>query len=127
MLLVGLPLLGAGVDEAFGPGVGVAFAVCAVCGAAAAAAVSGRAGWWWVLPAVPPVVLAATAAAELAGNPAAYPGWKETGTGAVRWAVNGFPVMVAALAAAGAVVLVRLRRAAVRRAAGRRAEGARRG
>ncbi|GAA2129399.1 hypothetical protein GCM10009760_00590 [Kitasatospora kazusensis] len=110
VLLIGLPLLGAGVDEAFGPGVGLLFAVCAVLGCAGAAALVGRAGWWWVVPAGPPVVLAATAVAELLANAGKYRDARSVATGAARWTITGFPVMVVALGAALAVVLVRIGR-----------------
>ncbi|AUG77975.1 hypothetical protein CFP65_3171 [Kitasatospora sp. MMS16-BH015] len=127
LLLVGLPLLGATVDEASGPGVGGVFAVTTVLGTGAATALVSRAGWWWVVPAVPPLVLGLSALAEVLGDGEKYQDAKALGAGAVGWAVRGFPVMLAALATALLVALVRLRRAAVRRSADRRAEGARRG
>ncbi|MDH6131891.1 hypothetical protein P3T37_001265 [Kitasatospora sp. MAA4] len=110
LLLLGLPLLGAFVDEAIAPGLGVVFAICAVLGPVAAAALSSRAGWWWVLTAPGPVVLASTAVAELFGNSAKYQGSKALATGAAGWAINGFPVMLAAVGAALVVVLVRIAR-----------------
>lgn len=110
LLLIGLPLIGAGVDEMIGPGVGLVFTVCAALGTAAAAALVSRAGWWWVLSAAPPVVLATTAAAELVANSAKYRGSKALATGAARWTINGFPVMLAALGAALVVVLARIAR-----------------
>ncbi len=118
MLLIGLPLLGAGVDEAFGPGVGLVFAVCAVLGCGASAALVGRSGWWWVVPAGPPVVLAVTAVAELVGNSGRYRNAGALATGAARWTISGFPVMVVALGAALTVVLVRVGRERLGRAKG---------
>ncbi|MDH6113255.1 hypothetical protein P3T36_001860 [Kitasatospora sp. MAP12-15] len=110
LLSLGLPLVGAFVDEAISPGLGVVFAACAVLGPVAAAALSSRAGWWWVLTAPGPVVLASTAVAELFGNSAKYQGSKALATGAARWAISGFPVMAAAVGAALVVVLVRIAR-----------------
>ncbi|MDH6576756.1 DUF6542 domain-containing protein [Kitasatospora sp. MAP5-34] len=110
VLLIGLPLLGAGADEAFGPGVGLFFAVCAVLGCGGSAALVGRGGWWWVVPAGPPVVLAVTAVAELLANPGKYRNVRSLATGAAHWTITGFPVMIVALAAALTVVLVRIGR-----------------
>ncbi|MFI9271443.1 DUF6542 domain-containing protein [Kitasatospora sp. NPDC052896] len=110
LLLLGLPLVGALVDEAVAPGLGLIFDSCAVLGTAGAAALAERSGWWWVLPASPTVVLATTAAAELLGDSAKYQGSKALATGAARWTINDFPVMLAALGAALLVVLVRIAR-----------------
>ncbi|MFE9421720.1 DUF6542 domain-containing protein [Kitasatospora sp. NPDC006697] len=109
-LFLGIPALGALVDEAIAPGLGLLFAGSAVLGTASATALASRAGWWWVLPACPIVVLAVTAAAELLGDGAKYRGGNSLLAGAIRWAVNGFPVMLAALAVAALVVLVRILR-----------------
>ncbi|GAA1979970.1 DUF6542 domain-containing protein [Kitasatospora viridis] len=108
LLLVGLPVAGALVDEAIGPGLGLIFGGSVVVGTAAATALASRAGWWWVLPACPTLVLALSAAAELLGDPHRYRGTKGLATGAIRWGVDGFPVMLAALGAAAVVVLVRI-------------------
>jgi hypothetical protein len=109
LLLLGVPLVGALVDEAIAPGLSLIFDSCAVAGTAAATALAGRAGWWWVLPSSPPVVLGVTAGAELLGDAAKYQGSKALAAGAARWSVNGFPVMLAALGAA-VVVLIRISR-----------------
>ncbi|GAA2143536.1 hypothetical protein GCM10009760_30060 [Kitasatospora kazusensis] len=109
LFAVGLPLLGAAVDEAVGSGIGTAFAVCAVLGSALAALVSGRPGWWWVATAPPVVVLGVTAGAELLVHGSKYQG-KALATGAAGWAIHGFPVMAAAVAAALLVVLIRIAR-----------------
>ncbi|MFG3225903.1 DUF6542 domain-containing protein [Kitasatospora sp. NPDC048194] len=112
MAAVGLPLVGAVVDELSGPGMGIAFAVCAVLGTALAAGLSTRRGWWWVLAASPPVVLGVTAVAELAADGAKYRG-SGLATGSAKWVVNGFPVM--AQAAAAALLVIAVRAAADRR------------
>ncbi|GAB7181381.1 hypothetical protein ATKI12_1212 [Kitasatospora sp. Ki12] len=106
-LALGLPLAGAAVDEVSGPGMGLAFAVCAVLGTGLAAALSSRNGWWWVLATSPLVVLGATAAVELAAHRDRYQG-KALATGGAKWVVHGFPVMAEAAAAALLVIVVRL-------------------
>ncbi|MFJ9692826.1 DUF6542 domain-containing protein [Kitasatospora sp. NPDC101183] len=106
LLALGLPLVGAGIDEASGPGVGWAFALCAVLGTGAAAAVCTRRGWWWVLACSPVVVLGVTAVVELLANRDKYQG-KALATGAAKWLVHGFPVMAQAATAAVLVIAVR--------------------
>ncbi|MFE9428421.1 DUF6542 domain-containing protein [Kitasatospora sp. NPDC006697] len=103
-----LPVLGALLDELRGVAPGGVFALLTVLGAVGAAWLATRAGWWWVLTAVAPVVLASTACAELLGRRDAYPDDKALAAGAAKWAVHGFPVMAAALLAAGAAVALRV-------------------
>ncbi|MDH6576903.1 DUF6542 domain-containing protein [Kitasatospora sp. MAP5-34] len=107
LFAVGLPLLGAAVDETIGSGIGMVFAVCAVLGTALAALVSSRPGWWWVVTAPPIIVLALTAGAEMVVHGAKYQG-KALATGAAGWAIHGFPVMAATVGAALLVVLIRI-------------------
>ncbi|MBV2152386.1 DUF6542 domain-containing protein [Kitasatospora sp. SUK 42] len=104
---VGLPLVGAGIDELSGSGMGLAFAVCAVLGTGLAAALSTRSGWWWVVAASPLVVLGITAVAELVANSDLYQG-NRLATGSAKWVVHGFPVMAQAAAAALLVIVVRV-------------------
>ncbi|MFJ2191504.1 DUF6542 domain-containing protein [Kitasatospora sp. NPDC087861] len=106
-LAVGLPAVGAGIDELSGPGMGLAFAVGAVFGTGLSAALSSRNGWWWVVAASPLLVLGVTAGAELLANGDAYQG-KSLATGSAKWVVHGFPVMAAAAAVAALVIVVRL-------------------
>lgn len=110
LLALGLPLVGALVDEVVNSSLGVIFAVLTVVGTAGAAMLSRRSGWWWVLPAPPPVVLGYTAAAELLANSEKYKGSKALAVGAGKWAIHGFPVMAAAMMAALIVILVRVAR-----------------
>lgn len=107
MVAVGLPLVGAVIDELSGPGMGLAFAVCAVLGTGLAAVLSTHRGWWWVLAASPVIVLGVTAVAELAANGDKYQG-KALATGGAKWVVHGFPVMAQAAAAALLVIVVRV-------------------
>ncbi|WP_157882259.1 DUF6542 domain-containing protein [Streptomyces rubellomurinus] len=107
VVAVGLPLIGAAVDELSGPGMGWVFAVCAVLGTGLAAALCTRSGWWWVLAASPVVVLAVTAGAELLANSEKYHG-TALATGSTKWVVYGFPVMAKAAAAALLVIVVRV-------------------
>ncbi|WP_348534104.1 DUF6542 domain-containing protein [Kitasatospora sp. MAA19] len=106
-LAVGLPAVGAGIDELSGPGMGLAFAVGAVFGTGLSAALSSRNGWWWVVASSPLLVLGVTAGAELLANGDAYQG-KSLATGSAKWVVHGFPVMAAAAAVAALVIVVRL-------------------
>ncbi|MFI9275364.1 DUF6542 domain-containing protein [Kitasatospora sp. NPDC052896] len=110
LLAVGLPLLGALADELTGSTPGWIFGVLTVLGTAGAALLSGRDGWWWVLTAPPPVVLLCTAVTELLAHSSKYRSSEALATGAARWAIHGFPVMVAAVLAAAAAVLVRVAR-----------------
>ncbi|MBO1415959.1 DUF6542 domain-containing protein [Streptomyces sp. FH025] len=107
LVAVGLPLVGAGIDELSGSGMGLAFAVCAVLGTGLAAALSTRVGWWWIVAASPLVVLGVTAVAELAANGDQYHG-NRLATGSAKWVVHGFPVMAQAAAAALLVIVVRV-------------------
>lgn len=107
MAAVGLPLVGAVIDELSGPGMGAAFNACAVLGIGLAAALSTRRGWWWVVAASPLVVLGVTAVVEFAGDSERYQGSK-LATGSAKWVVNGFPVMAQAAAAALLVIVVRV-------------------
>jgi hypothetical protein len=106
---VGLPVFGALADELRGsPPAGI-FAVLTVLGAGSAAWLASRAGWWWVISAIAPVVLGTTAGVELLARPDRYADTQALATGAAKWAVHGFPVMVTALAAAGTAIGLRLR------------------
>ncbi|MFE5583298.1 DUF6542 domain-containing protein [Kitasatospora sp. NPDC056531] len=107
MAAVALPLVGAVIDELSGPGMGIAFDVCAVLGMGLAAALSTRRGWWWVVAASPLVVLGVTAVVEFAADSEKYQGSK-LATGSAKWVVNGFPVMAQAVAAALLVIVVRV-------------------
>jgi hypothetical protein len=109
LFALGLPVLGAAVDELVGSGIGLVFAVCTVLGTALAALVSSRPGWWWVTTAPPIVVLAATAGAEMLVHGDKYQG-KALATGAAGWAIHGFPVMASAVGAALLVVVIRIAR-----------------
>ncbi|MER7754757.1 DUF6542 domain-containing protein [Kitasatospora sp. NPDC097643] len=106
-LAVGLPVVGAAVDELSGPGMGLAFALGAVLGTALAAALSTRHGWWWVLTASPLLVLGVTAGAELLADGDAYRG-KGLATGSAKWVVHGFPVMATAAGTAALVIVARV-------------------
>ncbi|MDH6137009.1 hypothetical protein P3T37_006440 [Kitasatospora sp. MAA4] len=117
LLVLVLPLVGALLDQLFGSGPGWTFGVLTVLGTAAAAWLSSRAGWWWVVTAPPPVVLVVTAATQLLADSSKYQDGKALATDAARWAIHGFPVMASAVAAAVAVVSVRV----VRESGGRRA------
>ncbi|MDH6119773.1 hypothetical protein ABH930_004534 [Kitasatospora sp. GAS204A] len=108
LLLLGLPLIGVCVDEATGPGLGMAFTFSTALGAACAAAMANRSDWWWVMPVTPTVVLAASALGTALSDPAGYQNSKALAVSALRWSVTGFPVMVMALSCAAAVVVVRL-------------------
>ncbi|MFI6156040.1 DUF6542 domain-containing protein [Kitasatospora sp. NPDC051170] len=107
VLAVGLPLIGAAVDEASGPGMGAAFLICSVLGTALAAGLSTRNGWWWVLTGSPLVVLGVEAGVELLVNPDKYEG-SHLATGSAKWLVQGFPVMALAATAAVLVIAVRM-------------------
>ncbi|MFD8786552.1 DUF6542 domain-containing protein [Kitasatospora sp. NPDC059599] len=103
---VGLPVLGGVADELGGPGVGPLFAVASVLGTGAAAAVCSRAGRWRVVTAAPVVVLLVASGVEYAARPDRYRGGN-LGTGALRWVVEAFPVMAAAVGLALAVAVGR--------------------
>ncbi|MFJ9457049.1 DUF6542 domain-containing protein [Kitasatospora sp. NPDC101447] len=103
---VGLPVLGAVADESGGPGVGLLFAAGSVLGTGVAAALCSRPGRWWVVTAAPVVVLLAAAGVEFAAHPDKYRG-RNLGTGTLRWVVEAFPVMAAAVGVALAVVVGR--------------------
>ncbi|MCX4746582.1 hypothetical protein OG455_13795 [Kitasatospora sp. NBC_01287] len=105
---LGLPVVGAFSDELLGSAPGGVFTALTVLGTAAAAWLATRAGWWWVLTGVAPVVLASIAGAELLADRGGYGNAKALATGAAKWAVRGFPVMAAALAAALLVIVLRI-------------------
>ncbi|GAA0401454.1 hypothetical protein [Streptomyces luteireticuli] len=95
------PALGACADVARGTGPGWGVAVGAVAGALwATLLATARGGLGWVVPAPPLVVAAATVATSLP------PGDSPLATEAVRWALDGFPVMAAAEGAVLAVLAV---------------------
>lgn len=95
------PLLGACADAARGAGSGWGVAVGAVAGALwATALATARGGLGWVVPMPPLVVAAATVATSLPRRDGPL------ATEAVRWALDGFPVMAAAEGAVLAVLVV---------------------
>ncbi|MEK2490416.1 DUF6542 domain-containing protein [Kitasatospora purpeofusca] len=99
----GLPLAGAVAGELTGSGGGPLFALGAVLGTGVAAARCTRPGRWWVVIAAPPAVLAARAGTAWAAGSDAAQG-KALASSAVRWVVDAFPVMAAALLVALSVV-----------------------
>ncbi|MGC0318050.1 hypothetical protein [Kitasatospora acidiphila] len=105
---LGLPVVGALADELRGSAPAGIFGVLTVAGAAAGAWLATRAGWWWVVSAIAPVVLATTAGVELLAQGERYGDAKALAAGAARWAVQGFPVMITAMAAAGAAIGLRV-------------------
>ncbi|MFE9428770.1 DUF6542 domain-containing protein [Kitasatospora sp. NPDC006697] len=108
LLAVGLPVLGGLADQLLGLGMaGWGLLLCSVLGTAGAAWTCSRAGWWWVLPAPPPIVLLVTAATAYLAHSDDYKGSKKLATGAAKWAIQGFPVMLYAMGAALLVILVR--------------------
>jgi hypothetical protein len=109
LLAVGMPVAGGLADELLGLGVGGwGLLLCTVIGSAGAAWVCSRAGWWWVLPAPPPIVLAVTAGSEFLAHSEQYKDSKALATGAAKWAISGFPIMLYAMGAALLVILVRV-------------------
>ncbi|WP_052434509.1 DUF6542 domain-containing protein [Streptacidiphilus melanogenes] len=123
-VLLGLPVLGALVDEVSGAQLGSRFfLVCSVLASAWAALLVTRRGLWWVLPS-PPLVIAAVAfldqvllhRSDFAGD--------KFGTGVLKCAVEVFPAMLFALLAAFAAPALRrvLTRHLAGRAAGRAAQ-----
>jgi hypothetical protein len=111
LLAVGMPVAGGLVDQLAGLGIaGWGLLVGSVLGAAGAAWLSSRAGWWWVLPAPPPLVLGVTAGTDYLAHSDSYKDSKALITGAAKWAVHGFPVMLYAMGAALLVIIVRIAR-----------------
>ncbi|MFJ8430921.1 DUF6542 domain-containing protein [Kitasatospora sp. NPDC094019] len=100
----GLPLAGAVAGELAGNGGGPLFALGAVLGTGFAAARCTRPGRWWVVIAAPLVVLAARVGTAWAADAA---GGKALASAAVRWVVDAFPVMAAAVLVALSVVVGR--------------------
>lgn len=107
---LGLPVLGALADELLAPGLGPAYAACAVLGAALAALVSSRAGWWWVVSGAPVVTLAVAGGVDYLARGDRYRG-AGLGTEGLKLVSGQFPWMLAALAAALLAVGVRTLRA----------------
>jgi hypothetical protein len=107
VVALALPVVGAVVDGLLGSGLGWAFAITAVIGAAVAALTGGPANRLWVAVAPPPVLIVITVAAELAMGKSSLQGGKGLTTAAVRWAVDGFPAMAAAEFTALAVLAAR--------------------
>ncbi|WP_424636816.1 DUF6542 domain-containing protein [Embleya sp. AB8] len=108
LILVGVPVLGALVDRAFGASPGGVFAVSVVVAALCAVAMATRTGLWWVVPTPPLIVAAVTVAAGFISGKHTREGSKALATEVARWAVHAFPVMAAAEAAVAAAVVVRL-------------------
>ncbi|MEY9842981.1 DUF6542 domain-containing protein [Streptacidiphilus sp. MAP5-3] len=106
-VLVGLPLLGAGVDEVLGNPLGVVFALCAALGTAWAALLCTRRGLWWVLPMPPLLVAAITVVSQLALHGDQLAGGRSLATASVKWAVTDFPIMASAVLAAVAALGLR--------------------
>ncbi|MER5564123.1 DUF6542 domain-containing protein [Streptomyces sp. NPDC002506] len=102
LLLVGGPLLGTLVSGGQGP----LFAICAAAGAAGATWLCSRAGVWWTVTAAPVVVLLVAMGVRLALDSGTSTG-ATLATGALKWSAHAFAAMLAALAAALAVPLVR--------------------
>ncbi|MFC5143225.1 DUF6542 domain-containing protein [Streptomyces aureoversilis] len=100
-----LLLAGAVVDEAAGAGLGRIFALSAAAAAALAAVLCARAHAWWVLAAPPLVIAAVAVGAQLVAAPAGPGGG--TLAAAAHWALDTFPAMAAAEAAAALVLAVR--------------------
>ncbi|WP_370424138.1 DUF6542 domain-containing protein (plasmid) [Streptomyces sp. QH1-20] len=100
--LVAGPLFGALVSDGQGP----LFVVCAAAGAAGATWLSSRAGAWWTVTAAPVVVLLVAMSVRVALGSDTSTG-AALATGALKWSANAFIAMLAALAAALAVPLVR--------------------
>ncbi|WP_052709439.1 DUF6542 domain-containing protein, partial [Streptomyces sp. NRRL S-495] len=105
----GLPLAGAIAGELTGNGGGPLFALGAVLGTGVAVARCTRRGRWWVVIAAPPVVLAARAGTAWAVGAVGADGadavqGKALASAAVRWVVDAFPVMAAAVLVALSVV-----------------------
>ncbi|MFI9723004.1 hypothetical protein ACIHFE_25690 [Streptomyces sp. NPDC052396] len=102
------PALGGGLDlltgSAHGWGLAVGAVLAAVWGTVFAAAHSGLS---WVIPLPPLVVFAVTAAVSLpsAGTSPLY--GRPLATALARWAIDSFPVMVAAECAVLAVLVLR--------------------
>lgn len=107
MFVVGLPVLGAAVDEVTGGGVGWVFAGCTVLGALLAVLRSSRRGWWWVCTAPPFLVLPLVAGAELVAHPDRYQG-RNLATGAANWSISSFPVAAGAVGAALLAIVIRI-------------------
>ncbi|MEU1672561.1 DUF6542 domain-containing protein [Streptomyces roseifaciens] len=99
-----LLLAGAVVDEATGAGLGRIFTLSAAAAAALAAVLCARAHTWWVLAAPPLVIAAVAVGAQLVAAPAGPGG---TLAAALHWALDTFPAMAAAEAAAALVLAVR--------------------
>ncbi len=108
LLAVGLPAVGALLDQLLSSGPGLLFGVLTVLGTAGAALLAGRAGWWWVLTAPPPVVLLSLGATAMLADSSKYQATKDLAVGVGKWAIHGFPVMACAVAAGVLVVLIRV-------------------
>lgn len=107
LLPVALIATGAAVDAARGPGLGWLFAAAAATAAALAALTAPRGLTWWAA-ALPPLVIAAVAAAAQLLTDGSAPHTGATAvTAGVRWAMDTFPAIVAAEAAAVAVLTLR--------------------
>ncbi|PAU48958.1 hypothetical protein CK936_10440 [Streptomyces albireticuli] len=135
-LLVPAALLasGAAVDAARGPGLGWLFAAAAALAAALAALTAPRGRAWWAA-ALPPLVIAAVAAVTQLLTGASGPHTGTTAmTAGIRWAMDSFPAIAAAEAAAVLVLTLRAVRTgrsarpdgSVRPGGSRRADGSRR-
>ncbi len=118
-VLLGLPVLGALVEEVSGATLGgTFFLVCSVLASAWAALLVTHRGLWWVLPS-PPLVIAAVALVDQALLHASDFAGDKFGTSVLKCAVELFPAMLFALLAA--VAAPALRRALTRRLAARAA------
>ncbi|MBF9070668.1 DUF6542 domain-containing protein [Streptacidiphilus fuscans] len=107
LVLVGLPLLGAGVDEVLGSPLGLCFTLGAVLGTVWAALLCTPSGLWWVLPMPPLLVTAITVVSQLALHGDQFAGGRSLTTASVKWTVADFPIMASAVLAALAALGVR--------------------
>ncbi|MFB8182757.1 DUF6542 domain-containing protein [Streptomyces sp. NPDC055966] len=117
LLVWGLPVVGAGVDELLASGLGGAFALTAVIAGSVTAGMCSRAGAWWVLCTPPLVLMAVTVVTEQVAGVSAR---RVLTTSAVHWGIDAFPAMAGAELAVIAVLVVRM----IRSQRSRRGSGA---
>lgn len=103
--VLGGPMLAAIVGKFAGGYHGLAFVVLTIAAAALAAAAATSNGRWWVVTSLPPVAWLVAAVAELAWHNPAYPDNKAKLVGMVHATTNVFPVILAALAVMGLVIV----------------------
>ncbi|WP_152628287.1 DUF6542 domain-containing protein [Streptacidiphilus neutrinimicus] len=122
-VLLGLPVLGALVDEVSGAPLGRFFLICSVLASAWAALLVTRRGLWWVLPSPPLVIAVVAFVDQVLLHRSDFAGDK-FGTGVLRCSVEVFPAMLFALLAGFAAPALRrvVTRHFAARAAGRAAQ-----